>query len=128
MPRYQRFAAALAAAALCLTIQPATAQPPDDDRQLARLSAQAESPTQHARAATLFRERAHQLDREATRLERQARRLEAQRFPHEHKLPAIQQPGYRERQRASEARSRAREHRVLAQRHDRTARELHAEP
>ena len=105
-----------------------SAQIVDEDRELAKLSAQAESASQHARVARLLRERATTLDSEARRLQRTAQRLEKGRFPHEYKLPGIQQPGHRERLRAREAKAQAREQRMLAARHEQTAGTLNAEP
>lgn len=99
-----------------------------DDRELLRLSARAESTEQHARVTDLLRQRATDLEAQARRLERTARTLEQRRFPHEHKLPAISQPGYKERRDARSARTQAREHRALAARHAQSAVVVNAEP
>lgn len=124
----QRMAAAVVLTLAVLGVSGAArAQVVDEDRDLARLSAQAESAAQHARVASLLRDRAATLENEARRLQRTARRLEQGRFPHEYKLPAIQQPGYRERQRAREARTQAREQRLRAARHEQSAVALNAD-
>jgi hypothetical protein len=122
--------AAMLVAAGIATGMPETtgAQTIDEDQRLATLSREAESSTQHKRVAGEFRDRAKRLDTEASRLDRTARRLESKWFPNEYKLPPPQRPGYRERQRAAEARRTARESRALAQRHEQMAIELHAEP
>ena len=121
-------AAAAMAVALTGTADVAGAQILDEDQQLTRLAADAESATQHKHVAQLHRERAERLEREATRLERTARRLERSRFPYEYKSPSPQVPGYRERQRAAAARKISRESRLLAEHHQRLALELNAEP
>ena len=126
--RGQWMAAAIVAASVVAAPAGAGAQVVDEDQRLARLSEEAESATQHARVADEYRDRAKRLDTEATRLDRTARRLEKNWFPHEYKMPAPQRPGYRERQRAAEARHTARESRILAQRHEQLAVELNAEP
>lgn len=100
----------------------------DADRDLVRLSARAESPEQHARVADLLRDRAAQLEAQARRAERTARSLEQRRYPHEHKLPAISQPGYKERTAAREARAQARAHRERAARHAESAAPVNVEP
>lgn len=100
----------------------------DADRDLVRLSARAESPEQHARVADLLRDRAAQLEAQARRAERTARRLEQRRYPYEHKLPAISQPGYKERTEAREARAQARAHRARAARHAESAVPVNVEP
>lgn len=100
----------------------------EDDRALLQLSARAESTEQHARVADLLRQRAADLDARARRLERTARTLEQARYPHEHKLPAISQPGYQERTDARRARAQAREHRALAARHLQSAGPVNVEP
>jgi hypothetical protein len=121
-------AAAVITAALTGTAGVADARIQDEDQQLTRMAAVAESASQHERVGELYLARAQRLEREATRLERTSRRLERNRFPHEYKAPAPQVPGYRERQRAAEARQIARESRLLAEHHDRLAQELYAEP
>lgn len=100
----------------------------DTDRDLVRLSARAESPEQHARIADLLRDRAAQLEAQARRAERTARTLEQRRYPHQHKLPAISQPGYKERTEAREARAQARAHRARAARHAESAEPVNVEP
>lgn len=100
----------------------------DADRDLVRMSARAESPEQHARVADLLRDRATQLEAQARRAERTARSLEQRRYPHEHKLPAISQPGYTERTAAREARAQARAHRARAARHAESAVAVNVEP
>ena len=62
------------------------------------------------------------------RYEKTARRLERNWFPNEYKTAAMMQPGYRERQRASNARAAARETRALAQRHRQIAVDLRNAP
>ena len=111
-----------------LAADPGGAQTADDDQRLAKLSAQAESPAQHARAAEEFRARAKALDREATRLERTARSLEKNWFPNEHKSPAPHRAGYTQRQRAAAARAAARDTRLAAARHEQLSAEVLAEP
>jgi hypothetical protein len=106
----------------------AGAQVVDEDRLIAKMAAEAESAEQHARVAAAARDRAEQLDAEAVRFEKTARRLERNWFPNEYKTPAMMQPGYRERQRASKARSAARETRALAQRHRQIAVDLRNAP
>ena len=100
----------------------------DTDRDLVRLSARAESPEQHARVADLLRDRATELEAQARRADRTARNLEQRRYPYEHKLPAISQPGYKERVAAREARAQARAHRARAARHVESAAPVNVEP
>jgi len=100
----------------------------DADRDLVRLSARAESPEQHARVADLLRQRAADLEAQARRAERAARTLEQRRYPYETKLPAISQPGYKERAEARAARAQARAHRALAARHVQSATPVNVEP
>ena len=121
----QWMAAALLAAGLMGTAVEARTQ---DDRRIAKLAAEAESQEQHTRVADAYRDRAELLEAEAAREARKARRLEAAWFPHEHKLPPMQRPGYRERQRAASARTEAREARVLAQKHTQIATDLRNAP
>jgi len=106
----------------------AGAQVVDEDRLLTTMAAEAESAEQHARVAAAARDRAAQLDAEAVRYEKTARRLERNWFPNEYKTAAVMQPGYRERQRASNARAAARETRALAQRHRQIAVDLRNAP
>lgn len=126
--RAQRVAAMLVAACLCGTAVMAAAQVVDEDRRLARMAALAESPEQHSRVAEQYRDRAAVLDAEAGRYERIARRLEKRWFPNDYKAPSMLRPGYQERQKAANARSAAREVRVLAERHSKIAVDLRNAP
>ena len=100
----------------------------DEDQRLLRLSAQAESASQHARVADELIDRATALDAQAARLLRTSHRLERSRFPNEHKLMASQQPGYAERAQARKAEKTARLHRRLAWHHRQKADTLSVEP
>ena len=100
----------------------------DGDRELLRLSARAESSEQHSRVADRLRDRATELEAQARRLDRAPRTLEQRRYPHEHKLPAVSQPGYKERRDARSARAQAREYRALAGRHLESASTVNVEP
>ena len=126
--RGQTLAAMIVVAFLALQAQVAVAQVLDEDRRIAQLAAEAESAEQHARVASEARERANQLDAQAARYERTARRLEKNWFPNEYKTPSMLQPGYRERQRAANARQAAKETRVLAKRHHQIAIDLRTAP
>ena len=100
----------------------------DEDRRIAVMAAEAESAEQHARVHAAARARAEQLDAEAARYERIARRLEKNWFPNEYKTPSMLQPGYRERQRAANARHAARDTRALAERHRQIAIDIRNAP
>jgi hypothetical protein len=106
----------------------ARAQDVDEDQRLLRLSAQAESATQHAQVAEQLIDRAETLDGQAVRLLRTSHRLEKTRFPNEHKLMASQQPGYKERAQAKKAEKTAKSHRRLAWHHQQKAVTLSVEP
>ena len=106
----------------------AGAQVVDEDRLIAKMAAEAESAEQHARVAAAARDRAEQLDAEAVRYEKTARRLERNWFPNEYKTAAMLQPGYKERQRAANAREAARESRALARRHRQIAIDIRNAP
>ena len=66
-------AAAVITAALTGTAQVADARIQDEDQQLTRMAAVAESASQHKRVGELYLARAQRLEREATRLERTSR-------------------------------------------------------
>ena len=100
----------------------------DEDQRLLRLSAQAESATQHARVAEQLTGRAETLDEQAVRLLRTSHQLESTRFPNQHKLIASQQPGYTERVQAKKAEKTAKSHRRLAWHHWQKAVTLNVEP
>ena len=121
-------AAMLVVACLAGQAHVGVAQIVDEDRRIATLAAEAESAEQHARVASEARDRAQQLDAEAARYERQARRLEKNWFPNEYKTPSMLQPGYRERQRAANARHQASETRALAKRHRQIAVDMRNAP
>lgn len=104
------------------------AQDVDEDQRLLRLSAQAESATQHAQVAEQLTDRAETLDEQAVRLLRTSHRLESARFPNQHKLIASQQPGYTERVQAKKAEKTAKSHRRLAWQHWQKAVTLNAAP
>ncbi len=124
----QRVAALLMVVGLVCTVPTARAQGPDEDRRLAKMAAEAESAEQHERVAQEFRARATRLDTQAARLERSARRLERAWYPHEYKAAPMHRAGYTERQQAARARREARESRLLAQRHVRSADDLRNAP
>ena len=126
--RGQWVAAMIVVACLAGQAHVGVAQIVDEDRRIATLAAEAESAEQHARVASEARDRAEQLDAEAARSERQARRLEKNWFPNEYKTPSMLQPGYRERQRAANARHHASETRALAKRHRQIAVEMRNAP
>jgi hypothetical protein len=104
------------------------AQAVTEDQRIAKMAAAAESAEQHAEVATEARARAEQLDAEAARNEKIARRLEKNWFPNEYKTPSMLQPGYKERQRAANARHAARESRALAKRHHQIAVDIRNAP
>ncbi|MGV3520062.1 hypothetical protein [Luteitalea sp.] len=124
----QWVAAMVVVACLVGTAPVAGAQVVTEERRLATMAAQAESPEQHARVAEQYRDRAESLDSQAARYERAARRLEKGWFPNEHKAQSMLRPGYAERQKAANARTAARETRVLAERHQKIAVELRNAP
>lgn len=126
--RGQWIAAVLMVAGLTGPTARVDAQIVDVDHHIAKLAAEAESAEQHARVAAQARERAQQLDTEAARHERAAQRLQRQWFPNEYKTAAMLQPGYRERQRAANARHGARAARALADRHRQIAADLRNAP
>jgi hypothetical protein len=121
-------AALIVVAGLAGQAQVGVAQVVNEDRRIAALAAEAESAEQHARVATEAGERAEHLDAEAARFEKTARRLEKNWFPNEYKTPSMLQPGYRERQRAANARHAARETRDLARRHHQIAIDIRNAP
>ena len=126
--RGQWMAAMIVVAALAGQAGMGVAQTVDEDQRIATLAAEAESAEQHARVATEAGARAQELDAEAARYEKIARRLEKNWFPNEYKTPSMLQPGYKERQRAANARHAARETRALAKRHRQIAIDIRNAP
>jgi len=126
--RGQWMAAMIVVAGLAGHAWVGNAQVVDEDRRIATMAAEAESAEQHARVATEARARAEALDAEAARYEKMARRLEKNWFPNEYKTPSMLQPGYKERQRAANARHAARETRDLAKRHRQIAIDIRNAP
>ena len=126
--RAQWVAATIVVAGLAGTAHMGGAQVVDEDRRLAKMAALAESPEQHTRVAEEYLDRAAALDTAAARYERAARRLEKGWFPNEYKAQSMLRPGYQERQKAANARSTARETRVLAERHRKIALDLRNAP
>lgn len=126
--RRQWMAAMIVVAGLAGHAQSGIAQTVDEDQRIAMMAAEAESAEQHAQVATEARSRAEQLDAEAARYEKIARRLEKNWFPNEYKTPSMLQPGYKERQRAANARHAARESRALAKRHRQIAIDIRNAP
>ena len=121
-------AAMIVVAGLAGHAGPGAAQVVDEDRRIAMMAAEAESAEQHARVAMEAGDRADRLDAEAARYEKIARRLEKNWFPNEYKAPSMLQPGYKERQRAANARQAARETRALAKRHHQIAIDIRNAP
>lgn len=126
--RAQWVAATIVVAGLAGTAQMGSAQVVDEDRRLAKMAALAESPEQHTRVAEEYLGRAEALDTVAARYERTARRLEKSWFPNEYKAQSMLRPGYQERQKAADARSTARDTRLLAERHRKIAVDLRNAP
>jgi hypothetical protein len=126
--RGQWMAALIVAAGLAGHATLGIAQIVDEDRRIATMAAEAESAEQHARVATEAGVRAEELDAQAARYEKIARRLEKNWFPNEYKTPSMLQPGYKERQRAANARHAARETRALAKRHRQIAIDIRNAP
>ena len=126
--RAQWVAATIVVAGLAGTAHMGGAQVVDADRGLAKMAALAESPEQHTRVAEEYLDLAETLDSAAARDERTARRLEKGWFPNEYKAQSMLRPGYQERQKATNARSTAREARVLAKRHLKIAADLRNAP
>ena len=126
--RGQWMAATIVVVALAGHAHMGIAQAVDEDQRIAAMAAAAESAEQHAQVASEARARAEHLDAEAARYEKMARRLEKNWFPNEYKTAAMLQPGYKERQRAANAREAARESRALARRHRQIAIDIRNAP
>ena len=123
-----RWMAAVVAAVTMMGAGAGRAQDIDEDQQLLRMSARAESAAQHSQVAVLLTDRAETLDGQAARLLQTSQRLEKSRFPNEHKLLSTQQPGYKERASAKKAQKTAKSHRRLAWHHQQKAATLSVEP